>query len=467
MVKYGKGGPVTPLQFEGFSTDPKAAIPSHLKRYVKDGKYTHVNAYVTSEGQLINPDEEYSGLDTKGVKQVSIPVEDYANYLKTGELKSPKAYQVSVIGLPTARRVTGTQASPAKEGFDMSRHIEGTTYGEQPVDINVQKGEIKVDANSGEIKEKFEGVNPRTGTEFKKHNPKGVKDPKANIVTATTSDVIIPAELKDAYERANPEQRKQIMDFVAKNGHLSSDGKAFAGLAIAALPALFKLGSAFAQKAKANRIKPKDPGYLQNQGVLENQRLLRDQYNNYELPGKNKILGELKSGAATSLDAAKQLGSSGDTLDAVTKLNNLYGKRVADLGVTEAQGKQAAFGQMLQGNAAAGAEAQAANRYAINKYQQDVAEKAALTEAGARNLYGAGDDLASLAIGGGFEKVGGNHFAGGFGFDKFGRTTTPTSMPSIGTTNLPTPTIQAPNLYQGPGIRRYLPTINSILKSTW
>lgn len=115
--------PVTPpRQLETpFQVSTDTPVPQHLNKFVKDNNYTHVNTYISPEGYVVNPDdaEEY-----KNLKPYTIPVDDYRRAVNKGMTLNQRAYQPGTAGLPTAKRVRGTQygtAVTSKEGFDAVR----------------------------------------------------------------------------------------------------------------------------------------------------------------------------------------------------------------------------------------------------------------------------------------------------------------------------------------------------------
>lgn len=173
---------------------------------------------------------------------------------------------------------------------------------------------------------------------------------------------------------------------------------AIGGAAISAVPGIFKGITGIGQSNRANKINAVNPGYEINQNVVDNARILSDQYGNYSLPGYSQI----KSGIDNNFNEAFANGvqgatSGGDVLDLATKM--AYGKNNAynQLGIENAQGKQSMLGQYLNARAAAGNEYQNKNAYDRDQYDRTLREKAALTQAGATNTFGAIDQIAGAA----------------------------------------------------------------------
>lgn len=169
------------------------------------------------------------------------------------------------------------------------------------------------------------------------------------------------------------------------------------GAVLGALPGVVKFFTGSAQRRKANRINPVDPGFQANTGILDNKRVLNEMYNNYTLPGKAAIQSQLGANFAGGVASAEQAsGSSGDALDAITKLNYGNTQAINALGTQEAEMKAGLLPQVFDANAAAGNELVRQNQFDEDRYQAQLREKAALTQAGATNQFSAADQLATL-----------------------------------------------------------------------
>lgn len=170
-----------------------------------------------------------------------------------------------------------------------------------------------------------------------------------------------------------------------------------AGMALSVAPAIAKFITGIKQKKQAAKINPIDPGFQANTGIVDNARKLNDYYNNYTMPGKAAITSQLGANMAGGLDVATQAaGSGGDLLDSATKLAFGQNQAITSLGTQEAQMKENMMGQVMNANAQAGNELVRKNEWDENRYQAQLAEKAALNQASAANKFGAGDQLASL-----------------------------------------------------------------------
>jgi hypothetical protein len=172
---------------------------------------------------------------------------------------------------------------------------------------------------------------------------------------------------------------------------------AVAGGLIGIAPSLFKMFSGANQKNKANQINPYNPGYQMNQGILNNQRIISDRYNNYTLPGYTQAQNNINNTYQNAYSQGVQGASSGgDVADLAAKL--AYGKNIAEnnLSAQNAQGKDALLPTYLNANAQAGQEFQDKNAYDRQQYDRQLREKAALTQAGNTNEYNALDTGASV-----------------------------------------------------------------------
>lgn len=152
-----------------------------------------------------------------------------------------------------------------------------------------------------------------------------------------------------------------------------------------------------AQRKAANAIHPFNPGYQMNQEVLDNARILGDRYGNYQLPGYNNLLDNLKGSYNQTVEnATKGASSSADVLDAVNKAHATMGQQQQQLATENAQGKENALMQYLQAKAAAGEEMQNKNEYDRNEYEKQMNLKYGLQNNATANQYGAADQAGKL-----------------------------------------------------------------------
>lgn len=169
------------------------------------------------------------------------------------------------------------------------------------------------------------------------------------------------------------------------------------GAALSIAPTVFGLFTSNAQRRRAAAIRPQDPGFATNTGVLDNKRLVTEMYNNFTLPGmqqaKSDLAGNMASGFASAVQGAS---SSGDVIDIATKLAYQNNEATNNLNVQQATAKQDLFPMVLGANEAAGNELVRRNQYDEQRYQEQLREKAALTQAAAVNGFNAADNLATL-----------------------------------------------------------------------
>lgn len=173
---------------------------------------------------------------------------------------------------------------------------------------------------------------------------------------------------------------------------------ALVGAGASLVPAIFRGIKGISQNRKANKINPIDPGYEMNQSVIDNARVLKDRYTNYQMPGYGKAMNDINSTYGQAFDNGIQGASSGgDVLDLATKI--AYGQTQAQnqLATQNATGQERALMDSLNADVQAGQQYQDKNTYDREKYQQRLAEKAQLKEAGQQNIYGALDTVAGVA----------------------------------------------------------------------
>lgn len=160
-----------------------------------------------------------------------------------------------------------------------------------------------------------------------------------------------------------------------------------AGAAI--IPSIFGAISGIGQRRQAKRLRDSavNPGFQMNTGVLQNADTLQNRYGNYQIPGYNQTLNNIGQSSASAFNAGSQGASSGtDVLDLATRIAYGTGQQQRQLGMQNAEGKENAMFDYLQGNQLAGQERQNSNAYDRQLYQQQLAEAAALYDAGNQNI---------------------------------------------------------------------------------
>lgn len=169
------------------------------------------------------------------------------------------------------------------------------------------------------------------------------------------------------------------------------------GIATGLVPSLFKAVSGFKQLNQAGNINPNNPGFTMNQGIIDNARILQDRAGNYQMPGYGQAVNNINSANAQAFSNGVQGASSGgDVLDLASKLAYGQTQQLNQLAQQNTQGADNALIQSLNANAQAGQQYQDKNAYDRDIYQQQLREKAALTQSGNENIYGALDTAATI-----------------------------------------------------------------------
>lgn len=172
-----------------------------------------------------------------------------------------------------------------------------------------------------------------------------------------------------------------------------------AAAGISAIPSIISGISGIGQRRQAKRLRNKavDPNYQMNTANIQNAETLRNRYSNYEMPGYNQALNNINSGSASAFNSGvRGASSSGDVLDLATRIAYGTGQQARQLEMTNAQGKDNALSDYLSANAAAGQEQVNANAYDRQRYQDQLAEAAALYGAGNQNTMNAATGIASI-----------------------------------------------------------------------
>lgn len=139
------------------------------------------------------------------------------------------------------------------------------------------------------------------------------------------------------------------------------------------------------QRKLAEQINPVDPG--PNTALQDNARMLEERYGNYEMPGFDAARADINQAGQYAFDNAVQgATSSGDVLDAASRIAYGTQRSMSDLYRQNAAGKEQALMQYLSANAAAGTDTTNWNR---QEYLNDVNRKAQLTNAAELNRMNA------------------------------------------------------------------------------
>jgi len=182
----------------------------------------------------------------------------------------------------------------------------------------------------------------------------------------------------------------------AASGSVAGPYGAAIGAGVSLLPEVFKLFSGRKQIRDANKINPVLPAFQANSGIVDNARQLQDRSGNYQMAGYGQAIGNINQSGATAFNRGVQgASSSGDVLDLATRINAGTGANLNQLAGQNAAGAEQALMQYQQANAMAGNELVRKNMYDMDQYNQQLAQKAALLQAGNQNQFSAGDNIAN------------------------------------------------------------------------
>lgn len=190
-----------------------------------------------------------------------------------------------------------------------------------------------------------------------------------------------------------------------------------AGFALGTAAFKFFQGRAQAGRAREIRENATDPGFMRNQGMIDNMNILRDRYTNYQMPGYGQAQQGINLAANTAFTQGSQGATSGaDVMDLATRTQ--YGRQqgLNQLAMTSAQAREQALMQYLASQEAVGTDAVRVNQLENQRYDQQMMEAAALEQAGVTNQYGAVNEL-----GAGLSQAASSYFSPQWTFDSQGR----------------------------------------------
>lgn len=168
------------------------------------------------------------------------------------------------------------------------------------------------------------------------------------------------------------------------------------GLSLAGSVGKYLTGRSQAKKAERLRNSLVNPGITQNYGLERTSDILGQNFNNYNLPGFSNMLDKIRSNQAFAINQGiNAAGSSGDILDLVTRSQSVTDNATQNLYMQQAQGKQQALNDYLNSVNAVGADQVRVNQLENQRYQQGLAEAAALEGAGMQNQFGAMNEAIS------------------------------------------------------------------------
>lgn len=105
-----------------------------------------------------------------------------------------------------------------------SKYAEGSDVQNQENMINIEKGELQIDPQSGKILRHYAGINPETGGMYEAHSKKG-KDTKHNIVEAQENTFIITKAKAAEYKNAVDNNDKLHLESIKMNIRNNKDAK--------------------------------------------------------------------------------------------------------------------------------------------------------------------------------------------------------------------------------------------------
>lgn len=164
-------------------------------------------------------------------------------------------------------------------------------------------------------------------------------------------------------------------------------------------------GSKQRKAAKKARERAIDPGIQPNYALDRVANTLFQNYSNYQLPGKSKLMDDLYASQATSNNSAINAAtSSSDVLNLITQNQAITDASISNIGVAEASGKEQALMRYLDAVQRQGQDQIRMNDQKLGRYDAQLREAAALEGAGIQNQnQGIQDALtASAAIAGNF-----------------------------------------------------------------
>lgn len=152
----------------------------------------------------------------------------------------------------------------------------------------------------------------------------------------------------------------------------------------------FKYFKGRQQDRQADRMRINDPGFKPNAELADNARMLGDRYSNYMLPGYSAAEANIRQGAASVFDRGVQgATSSSDVIDLASRSAYAEQQGLNQLADLSAQGKEGALMQYLRSKEAAGNDMTRINMLELDRYNQQMRERAALTQASMENQYSA------------------------------------------------------------------------------
>lgn len=169
----------------------------------------------------------------------------------------------------------------------------------------------------------------------------------------------------------------------------------------AAIPSLYKTGAGFLQTLQGKIMGGRNtrPTYEIPEQVLENQRLAQREYTDPRLPGQSIMEDQLRNVTGTGVGQAKNVTtSSGDLIDAVTRLSSLEGRNINDLNLEGARKQERDLANLMNTNDVLAEYQDRKFDYNQNQpFQDNAAAASAMIGAGNQNVFSGLDTLGALA----------------------------------------------------------------------
>jgi hypothetical protein len=164
-----------------------------------------------------------------------------------------------------------------------------------------------------------------------------------------------------------------------------------------AVSGLFKVGMGIFQNAKANKITPIDATYKTSQ-FARDQYGLAKQYLNSRMPGASQQEQNILASQGNTLaNYQRNAGDSGQALALAAATQGQTNQSFADMGVNEAQNKQAMLGNFNQAAGVMIGEGDKVYQDTLRKYNNAVQEKSALRNAAWQNIGAGVNGLTGMA----------------------------------------------------------------------
>lgn len=172
------------------------------------------------------------------------------------------------------------------------------------------------------------------------------------------------------------------------------------GAAASAVGGLYKLGSGIYQGIKGAKMHPKRPTYNIPSEIGANQAMFRAQANSTRIPGQAIAENNIKAGSANAMRNVQNASrNTSDILAAASQVNSNQNSAFNNLAVQGAQNQMANRDRLANANQTMADYKNQAFDYNKNQpYMNQMAQKMALQQSGAQNIYGALGDASNFGF---------------------------------------------------------------------